>query len=177
MIDWSWRQAFDACSFYTQASIHFDRIHYTWACMQYVPVFFFFFFGGTGELSTLCQVAKVPNEPSLRQNSGSATMCPSDQSMASNPQKWQAKRFGAMTTSRGSKAWSCHDTSVATESCRKDVMCMQYVCPSVRIPATPRSLQGLEESQEMTWTGYRLCQSWQKFNWGLTMCNWAVWAC
>ena len=64
-----------------------------------------FFFGGvTGELSTLCQVAKVPNEPSLRQNNGSETMCPSDQSMASVPQTGQAKRLRAMTTSRGSKA-------------------------------------------------------------------------
>lgn len=58
----------------------------------------------TGELSTLCQVAKVPNEPNLRQNNGSETMCPSDQSMASVPQTGQAERFGAMTTSRGSKA-------------------------------------------------------------------------
>ena len=61
--------------------------------------FFFFFFWVTGELSTLCRMAKVPNEPCLRQNSGSATLCPSDQSMASNP-NGASKTFGAMTTSR-----------------------------------------------------------------------------
>ena len=41
------------------------------AAGRFFPLFF-----------TLCQVAKVPNEPNLRQNNGSETMCPSDQSMA-----------------------------------------------------------------------------------------------
>ena len=71
--------------------------------LQLLPTFFYPVWI-TGELSTLCQVAKVPNQTNLRQNNGSETMCPSDQSMASVPQTGQAKRFGAMTTSRGSKA-------------------------------------------------------------------------
>ena len=37
-------------------------------------------------------------------NNGPEGMCLSDQSMASNPHAGQAKRCGAMTTSRGSKA-------------------------------------------------------------------------
>ena len=44
----------------------------------------------------------------------------------------QTKRFGAMTTSRGSKAWSCHDTRVSTESCRKYVMCSVVLALWVR---------------------------------------------
>ena len=89
--------------------------------------FFFFFFGVTGELSTLCQMAKVPNEPSLRQNSGSTTMCPSDQSMASNPQTGQAKRFGAMTTSRGSKAGRVM-TQVCQPSHAENTSCACNTC-------------------------------------------------
>ena len=54
------------------------------------------------------------------------------------PERGEQKRFGAMTTSRGSKAG--HDTSVSTESCRKIFMCMQYVCPSIRISSTGSAL-------------------------------------
>ncbi len=53
--------------------------------------FFFFFFWVTGELSTLRQLMKVPNEPGLSPNNGLGNMSLSDQSMASNPRKGQVK--------------------------------------------------------------------------------------
>ena len=66
--------------------------------------FFFFFFWVTGELSTLRQMMKVPNEPGLSPNNDLENAFLSDQSMASNPRKGQAKRFGAKTTSHDGKA-------------------------------------------------------------------------
>ena len=56
-------------------------------------VFFFFFFWVTGELSTLRQMMKVPNEPGLSPNNDLENAFLSDQSMASNPRKGQAKPF------------------------------------------------------------------------------------
>ncbi len=56
-------------------------------------------FGVTGELCTLRQLMKVPNEPGLSPNSGLENVSLSDQSMASNPRKGQAKYPGAETTS------------------------------------------------------------------------------
>ena len=61
--------------------------------------FFFFSFWVTGELSTLRQLMKVPNEPGLSPNNGLEHVPLSDQSMASNPRKGQAKCPGAKTTS------------------------------------------------------------------------------
>ncbi len=55
------------------------------------------------ELSTLRQMMKVPNEPGLSPNNGQHAFL-SDQSMASNPRKGQAKRFCAKTTSHDGKA-------------------------------------------------------------------------
>ena len=70
-------------------------------------VFFFsFFFWVTGELSTLRQMMKVPNEPGLSPNNDLENAFLSDQSMASNPRKGQAKRFGAKSTSPDGKAMS-----------------------------------------------------------------------
>ena len=54
---------------------------------------FFILFWVTGELSTLRQMMKVPNEPGLSPNNGLDNVFTSDQSMASNPRKGQAKRF------------------------------------------------------------------------------------
>ena len=70
------------------------------------PWFFFFscFLWVTGELSTLRQMMKVPNEPGLSPNNGPDNVFLSDQDMASNPRKGQAKRFGAKTTSHDGKA-------------------------------------------------------------------------
>ena len=65
---------------------------------------FFFFFWVTGELSTLRQMMKVPNEPGLSPNNDLENAFLSDQSMASNPRKGQAKRPGAKTTSHDGKA-------------------------------------------------------------------------
>ncbi len=56
-------------------------------------LFFFFFFVVTGELSTLRQMMKVPNEPGLSPNNGLENVLLSDQSMASNPHKGQAHAF------------------------------------------------------------------------------------
>jgi len=47
---------------------------------------------------------KVPNEPGLSPNNGLENAFLSDQSMASNPRKGQAKSFGAKTTSHDGKA-------------------------------------------------------------------------
>ena len=47
---------------------------------------------------------QVPNEPGLSPNNGLENAFLSDQSMASNPHKGQAKRFGAKTTSHDGKA-------------------------------------------------------------------------
>ncbi len=47
---------------------------------------------------------KVPNGPDLSPNNGLENAVLSDQSMASNPRKGQAKRFGAKTTSHDGKA-------------------------------------------------------------------------
>ncbi|DBA72831.1 TPA: hypothetical protein ACH3X2_010216 [Trebouxia sp. C0005] len=58
----------------------------------------------TGELSTLRQMMEVPNEPGLSPNNGLENALLSDQSMASNPRKGQAKRSGAKTTSHDGKA-------------------------------------------------------------------------
>ena len=65
---------------------------------------FLLLFWVTGELSTLRQMMKVPNEPGLSPNNGLENAFLSDQSMASNPRKGQAKRFGAKTTSHDGKA-------------------------------------------------------------------------
>ncbi|DBA89806.1 TPA: hypothetical protein ACH3X2_004677 [Trebouxia sp. C0005] len=56
------------------------------------------------ELSTLRQMMEVPNEPGLSPNNGLENALLSDQSMASNPRKGQAKRSGAKTTSHDGKA-------------------------------------------------------------------------
>ncbi|DBA91333.1 TPA: hypothetical protein ACH3X2_003980 [Trebouxia sp. C0005] len=60
--------------------------------------------GKAGELSTLRQMMEVPNEPGLSPNNGLENALLSDQSMASNPRKGQAKRSGAKTTSHDGKA-------------------------------------------------------------------------
>ena len=53
-------------------------------CYKTVCLFFFpFFFWVTGELSTLRQLMKVPNEPGLSPNNGLENVSLSDQSMAS----------------------------------------------------------------------------------------------
>ena len=64
----------------------------------------FFFFWVTGELSTLRQLMKVPNESGLSPNNGLENVSLSDQSMASNPRKGQAKCPGAKTTSHDGRA-------------------------------------------------------------------------
>ena len=63
-----------------------------------------FFLGATGELSILRQLMKLPNEPGLSPNNGLESVFLRDQSMASNPRKGHAKRFGANTTSQDGKA-------------------------------------------------------------------------
>ena len=46
---------------------------------------------------TVRQMMKVPNEPGLSPDNGLENAFLSDQSMASNPRKGQAERFGAKT--------------------------------------------------------------------------------
>ena len=87
-----------------------QQVRWTAACLHQMcavgPAWFFvfFFFWVTGELSTLRQMMKVPNEPGLSLNNGLENVFRSDQSMASNPRKGQAKRPGAKTTSHDGKA-------------------------------------------------------------------------
>ena len=52
---------------------------------------FFFFLGDSGQLSSLRQMMKVPNEPGKSPNNGLENAFLSDQSMASNPREglWQ----------------------------------------------------------------------------------------
>ena len=64
----------------------------------------FFVIWVAGEVSTIRQMMKVPNEPGLSPNNGLENAFLSDQSMASNPREGQAKRFGAKTTSPDGKA-------------------------------------------------------------------------
>ena len=52
----------------------------------------------TGELSTLRQMMQVPNEHDLSPNNGLENVFLSDQSVATNPRKGQAKCPGAKTT-------------------------------------------------------------------------------
>jgi len=47
---------------------------------------------------------KVPNDPGVSPNNGLENAFLSDQSMASNPRKGQAKRLGAKTTSHDGKS-------------------------------------------------------------------------
>ncbi len=47
---------------------------------------------------------EVPHEPGLSPNNGLENAFLTDQSMASNPRKGQAKRFGAKKTSQDGKA-------------------------------------------------------------------------
>ena len=69
--------------------------------------FFFFFLGVTGELSTLRQLMKVPNEPGLSPNNGLGNVSLSDQSMASHPPpKKQKKRVWTIHTAIWRLAYS-----------------------------------------------------------------------
>ena len=54
--------------------------------------------------STLRHMMKIPNEAGLSPKNGLENAFLSGQSMASNPRKGQAKRFGAKTTSHDGKA-------------------------------------------------------------------------
>ncbi|DBA67631.1 TPA: hypothetical protein ACH3X2_001367 [Trebouxia sp. C0005] len=60
---------------------------------------------------------EVPNEPGLSPNNGLDNALLSDQSMASNPRKGQAKRSGAKTTSHDGKAG--HDACVSLRATRR----------------------------------------------------------
>ena len=68
-----------------------------------MPLFFCLCWA-TGELTTLRELIKVPNKPGLSPNNNQETVFLSDQSMASNPRKGRAKRFGSNTTSHNGKA-------------------------------------------------------------------------
>jgi hypothetical protein len=69
------------------------------------------------ESSTLRQMMKVPKEPVLSPNNGLENVSLSDQSMASNSGKGQAKRFGAKTNSHDGKV---HDMTHVCHSARQE---------------------------------------------------------
>ena len=91
---------------------------------------FFLFLGWvTGELFTLRM--KVPNEPGLSPNNGLESAFLSDQSMASNPRKGQAKRFGAKTTSHDGKAGHVmtHVCHCARQEQRRTIAGLDFTLP------------------------------------------------
>ncbi len=101
----------------------------------------FFFFWVTGELSTLRQLMKVPNEPGLSPNNGLENVSLSDQSMASNPRKGQAKCPGAKTTSHDGRAGHvmthmCHPSKARRMASVTIQVPMQGICT----PATRTAL-------------------------------------
>ena len=97
-------------------------------------VFFFFLFCWvTGELSTLRQLMKVPNEPGLSPNNGLQNVSLSNQSMASNPRKVQAKCPGAKTTSHDGRAGHvmthmCHPSKARRMASVTVQVPMQGIC-------------------------------------------------
>jgi len=110
------------------------------------PYFFYFFFGVTGELSTLRQLMKVPNEPGLNPNNGLENVSLSDQFMASNPRKGQAKCPGAKTTSHDGRAGHvmthmCHPSKARRMASVTIQVPMQGICtPATRIALWPAKL-------------------------------------
>ena len=108
--------------------------------------FFFFFFWVTGELSTLRQLMKVPNESGLSPNNGLENVSLSGQSMASNPRKGQAKCPGAKTTSHDGRAdhvmtHMCHRSKARRMASVTIQVPMQGICtPATRIALWPAKL-------------------------------------
>jgi len=103
MVSWMVPAAGNCCLCCAEVSLK-DRCTSALCCPLRTFFFFPFFCWLTGELSTLRQMMKVPNEPGLCPNNGLENAFLSNQSMASNPRKGQAKRFGAKTTSHDGKA-------------------------------------------------------------------------
>jgi len=109
-------------------------------------ILFFYFFWVTGELSTLRQLMKVPNEPGLSPNNGLENVSLSDQSMASNPRKGQAKCPGAKTTSHDGRAGHvmthmCHRSKARRMASVTIQVPMQGICtPATRIALWPAKL-------------------------------------
>ena len=104
--------------------------------------FFFFFFWVTGELSTLRQLMKVPNEPGLSPNNGLENVSLSDQSMASNPRKGQAKCPGAKTTSHDGRAGHvmthmCHPSKARRMASVTIQVPLQGICTLSIVAASP----------------------------------------
>ncbi len=113
---------------------------------QHTQFFFFFFFWVIGELSTLRQLMKVPNEPGLSPNNGLENVSLSDQSTASNPRKGQAKCPGAKTTSHDGRAGHvmthmCHPSKARRMASVTIQVPMQGVCsPATGIALWPAKL-------------------------------------
>jgi len=107
---------------------------------------FSFFSWVTGELSTLRQLMKVPNEPGLSPNNGLENVSLSDQSMASNPCKGQAKCPGAKTTSHDGMAGHvmthmCHPSKARRMASVTIQVPMQGICaPATGIALWPAKL-------------------------------------
>ena len=81
-------------------------------CIQGMMFFFCFCCGATGELSTLRQMMKVPNEPGLSPNNGLENAFLSDQSISKSPQG-ACKTFWRQDDQPRRQGWSCHDTCVS----------------------------------------------------------------
>ena len=89
---------------------------------------------------------KVPNEPGLSPNNGLENVSLSDQSMASNPRKGQAKCPGAKTTSHDGMAGHimthmCHPSKARRMSSVTIQVPMQGICtPATGIALRPAKL-------------------------------------
>ena len=136
------------------------------AAAIFLIFFFFFFFWVTGELSTLRQLMKVPNEPGLSPNNGLENVSLSDQSMASNPHKGQAKCPGAKTTSHDGRAGHvmthmCHPSKARRMASVTVQVPMQGICtPATRIALWPAELpsQAMSSSRPRAQWPVKTCE-------------------
>ena len=135
----------------------YDRLGRPWVldCMsnmgfgkrvcQWASMMLFFFFLGTGKLSTLRQMMQLPNEPRLSPNNGLENAFLSDQVMASNPRKGQAKGFGAKTTIHDRKAGHAmtHVCHRSTRPPRRIDSSMQHIAVNNQRGSVPTVSYGL----------------------------------
>jgi hypothetical protein len=131
-----------------------------------MPFLIFFFFWVTVELSTLRQLMKVPNEPDLSPNNGLQNVSLSNQSMASNPRKRQAKCPGAKTTSHDGRAGHvmthmCHPSKARRMASVTVQVPMQGICtPATRIALWPAELpsQAMSSSRPRAQWPVKTCE-------------------
>jgi len=109
---------------------------------------------------------KVPNEPDLSPNNGLQNVSLSNQSMASNPRKRQAKCPGAKTTSHDGRAGHvmthmCHPSKARRMASVTVQVPMQGICtPATRIALWPAELpsQAMSSSRPRAQWPVKTCE-------------------